>query len=119
VRRKKTFKFNLTKPCHECPFRSDKVFYLRPLRRAQIWEDISENDKTFTCHLTLEARERSHCAGALITLEKAGKTLNNFLLRLAMEAGMYDPAKMDLDAPVSTEDEFLRGRGDSDLDTPS
>lgn len=111
MRRKKTFKFDLKRPCPECPFRSDKEFYLRPGRRAQIWEDLTRNDKTFTCHLTLEAKDRSHCAGALIAMEKAGKTSWNFLLRLAMEAGIYNPSEMDMNAPVSAEDEFLAGRG--------
>lgn len=106
--------FNLRKPCKGCPFRTDCLKgWLGAKRAAGIAASILEEDKTFPCHKTTSANgfsgQQSHCSGALILLEKAEETNGNFLLRLAQMAGLYDPAKLDLTAPVFDSPEaFIR-----------
>lgn len=99
--------FALTSPCGNCPFRSDKEFYLPKERRVEIVGAL-ENDKTFACHKTTDGRKRveQHCAGALIALHKANKLYNNFMLRLAAMAGLFDHNKLRMDSPVQTLKEF-------------
>ena len=108
-------KFDMTKPCEDCPFRSNKPFYLAP-RRAREIADALRRDQSFTCHKTIDygAAENSegetdlehrpydpseqHCAGATIVLWRMGAP--NQWMRLAGRLGLFDPGKLDMQAPV-------------------
>lgn len=85
-------RFNLTKPCSNCPFlKIDKTKgWLRENRIIQITEDILYNNKTFTCHKTLSKpeREQSHCYGALVMIDNY--EADNNMLRIAGRLGLYD-----------------------------
>lgn len=111
--------FNLTKPCANCPFRSDKLFYLRIDRASEILTAITRHQQTFACHKTtklaetergsdmVETPKSEHCAGALIMLEKLEQP--NQLMRVAERLGVYDRSKLDMAAPVfDTPGEMLR-----------
>lgn len=105
-----TTPFNLVRPCADCPFRSDKPFYLGRERRQQI-ADALLADKSFDCHKTVHYEEESwdeqgysrrgdesHCAGATIVLEKEENP--NQIMRWMERLGAYDRTAMDMDAPV-------------------
>ena len=103
-----TMQFHLTKPCANCPFRSDRIPYLRLARISGILKKLLEGNKTFACHKTLDyedsqafqGRTTQHCAGALIFLLNVGKLNNNFLLRLAQSCGLLDISMLQRNAPV-------------------
>lgn len=99
--------FNVTSPCGNCPFRTDTPISLRPGRMAGILNDVLRRDKTFACHKTTHGAKRatSACAGSLICHEKSGKP--NWLIRMAHMLGLYDPAKLNMNAPVGLEQEIL------------
>ncbi len=99
--------FNVKSPCNNCPFRTDNPISLRHGRMKGILNDVLRKDKTFSCHKTThgEKRETSHCAGALIVHEKSGKP--NMLIRFAHQLGLYDPANLNMSAPVGVESEIL------------
>lgn len=95
--------YNLTKPCGNCPFRSDKLFPLHP-RRAL---DIATNDSEFACHKTVdysgddggEIKDKSeHCAGLLIMLEQMNQP--HQMMRVLERIGLYDRTKLDMSSPV-------------------
>ncbi len=100
--------FNVTSPCGNCPFRTDTPISLRPGRMVGILNDVLRRDRTFSCHKTTNGakREHSHCAGALIMHEKSGKP--NWRIRIAHGLGLYDPAKLNMNAPVGLEDDCLK-----------
>lgn len=115
-------RFDLVRPCAECPFRNDRPGYLRKSRAAGLYRAIAVDDQTFTCHKTLDYdkcdddgnpgrrddKDDQHCAGALIMLEKIRATSGNQMLRIAQGLGIYDPAGLDLTAPVcSSREEFI------------
>ncbi len=91
-------KFNLNKPCADCPFRTDIKPYLRAGRAQEITNAVLRENKTFQCHKTLDKKMGSHCAGALVLVEKTKKP--NAMIQIAERLGIYDPSKLDLDAPV-------------------
>jgi hypothetical protein len=93
----------LTKPCNTCPFRRDKVFPLRPGRVSTIRDQLAVFP--FPCHNTVDygqnkppEYEYSHCAGALILLEKISRP--SLVMRYAAELGFYDRSKLDMSFPV-------------------
>ena len=95
--------YRLTRPCADCPFRSDRPFFLGPGRVMKIKRDTELYP--FGCHNTVDYggdkpadHEIAHCAGALILREKLGR--RSLVMRLAQQVGKYDPAKLDMDAPV-------------------
>jgi len=101
-------KFDLTHPCKDCPYRTDVVPYLKQDRAEEIIHEITENQKTFTCHKTteLDDRNRQHCAGALILLEKNNEP--NQMMRIAERLRYYDRTKLKMSAPVfDTYQEFI------------
>lgn len=102
-------KFDLIRPCADCPFRSDKKFYLAKGRAREIIDGITREQKTFSCHKTntscddedgmmRETEKSQHCAGALIMLERMNKP--NQMMRIAERLGMYDRTKLDMSSPV-------------------
>jgi hypothetical protein len=103
-------KYTMTKPCKNCPFRTDIAGYLSPARAREIAAGLLSG-ATFTCHKTNEFEEgdegwtetvetpsSQHCGGALIFLEKQERP--NQMMRIAERLGLYDMRKLDMDAPV-------------------
>lgn len=106
-------KWDMAKPCADCPFRSDKVFPLMPGRAEEILDSIIDMQQTFPCHKTVDysdeedeyegdchisGSDEQHCAGATIFLEKL--ECPNQMMRIAERLGLYDHTKLDMDAPV-------------------
>lgn len=93
-------KFDLTRPCSNCPWRTDKPFHLRADRVEEIMTAVTEQDAHFACHKTThgEAPEEQHCAGILILLERDDNP--NQLMRIGERLGWYDRRKLDMAAPV-------------------
>lgn len=107
-------RFDLTKPCGNCPYRTDRPFYLCPERTAEILDAITDGQQTFACHKTVDydaedddeesagdgrhTTKTQHCAGALILLEKLERP--NQMMRIAERLGLYDRRKLKMDAPV-------------------
>ena len=96
-------KFDLTRPCADCPFRTDKPFYLHPDRARE----IAASEGQFKCHKTLDyadddspsdTENTQACAGAILMQEHEERP--NQMLRIAERLGLYDATKMDRSAPV-------------------
>lgn len=97
-------KFDLKKPCAECPFIKGSATNttLAEGRLDGIVDDIRDG-ATFTCHKTLEkpSREQQHCGGALIFLEREENP--NQMMRIAERMGLYDYTKLDMTADIIDE----------------
>lgn len=104
-------KYNLPRPCKNCPFRSDVKGYLTKARVRSIIDGITRQQQTFSCHKTnefgsddegwSETRETpnsQHCAGALIFLERLEQP--NQMMRISERLGLYDARKLDMESPV-------------------
>lgn len=96
-------KFDLTRPCKNCPFRKDIRPYLPANRCEEILNAITSEQRTFSCHETTGVKgnkkvEEQHCAGATILLEKIEKP--NQWMRWMERLYMYDHNKLDMNAPV-------------------
>lgn len=91
--------FNLKKPCKECPFIKGSCtnITLREGRLEEIVKDI-RSDMSFICHKTLDNKEKEHCGGALIFLEKENNP--NQMMRIAERIGLYDRHKLHIDADI-------------------
>lgn len=108
-------KFTLTKPCKDCPFRTDNGFILRNDRVEEICESLEVFQQSFPCHKTTQHDDDGetipqdgeiHCAGALIMLEHMQAP--NQMMRIAERLGMYDRRTLDMEAPVfSNTDEMM------------
>lgn len=119
-------RFDLTKPCGNCPFRNDRMpFGLRPGRVREIlggkphgrnwWPAFS-----FACHKTVDYDEEveqgtvmhdsQHCAGVMIILHRENRW--NDAMQIANRLGLWNPAHLDMNAPVyATTDEAIQGQG--------
>ena len=91
-------RFDLRQPCFSCPFRKDKSFPLAKERVEQITKAILEQNKTFSCHKTLNSfgethSHSQHCAGALLFYQNY-RTPNR-MIRLAEMLEIYDKSKLD------------------------
>lgn len=96
----------MTRPCKDCPFRSDRLFILSKLHVARILRSLDRS--SFPCHNTVEyddysgeaivGQDTQHCAGAAILQEKVGRPSQ--MLRIAERLGVYDRTKLDLASPV-------------------
>ena len=101
-------KYDLHRPCKDCPFRSDKEPFIAPSRAREILTGGAE----FACHMTVKYGEEvdeegeeianmsasQHCAGVLILLEKEERP--HQMMRICERIGIYDARKLDMDAPV-------------------
>ncbi|MET4238599.1 DUF6283 family protein [Bradyrhizobium sp. RT10b] len=97
-------KFDLRRPCDNCPFRSDVKFPLEVERVEEIVQAITEKDLTFACHKTtrfdpetgetVRSPKEQHCAGALIMLEKMQRP--NQMMRISERLGFYDRTKLEM-----------------------
>lgn len=94
-------KYNLHKPCEECPF----------LVGARFEEDRLEEFASgeFPCHMQSEIDDKghfvprdngktNHCAGALIYLEK--RNAPHQMMRICERLSVYDRSKLDMAANV-------------------
>lgn len=98
--------FDLKTPCKDCPFLQGKS-YLNPDRAYEIAEYTVQDNTMFSCHKTLASKKgEQHCAGALIMAEKRG--LKGNMLQVAQRLGFYDPAKLDMAAPIYESAEAMR-----------
>jgi hypothetical protein len=104
--------FNLKRPCAHCPFRRDcRPGWLGRGGSERLVEALTQ-DRTFACHETLTEDEQGqtvqheqsqHCAGALLVLERdphQGGLFSNFLVRFAARFDLFDPTRLDRQAPV-------------------
>jgi hypothetical protein len=100
----------MTTPCSECPFLKGSGFTYSSLVEHARGEfpchmacDLSEDDGVFR-----EKRngKTPHCAGALIFLEKQGKS--HQMMRITERVGGYDRSKLDMDAPVGSKPSDFR-----------
>lgn len=89
-------RFNLTRPCGNCPFRRDGI-KLATLDRAL---EIAETEGEFPCHKTFNedggkgpGGRSSMCAGFLLYRERQGSP--NQTMRVAERLGLYDPGRLD------------------------
>jgi hypothetical protein len=101
-------KYNLRKPCANCPFRTDIDPYLNDERAREIVDSLVRGE--FPCHKTLdyshddedgEARntqKTAHCAGALIMLEHDEQP--GQMMRIMERIGGYDRRLLDMESPV-------------------
>lgn len=106
-------KFNLKKPCKDCPFRNDKPHqkgWLGEKRANDIYQNLLDGGN-FPCHKTHDYADDSgsefrhqdnhqFCAGALIMLEKENNTLQSHALRMAIRFDLYNPNDLDKSSPV-------------------
>lgn len=99
--------FNSTKPCANCPFRTDIKPFLTIERAEEIAASIVDQQQAFLCHKTtvdtgdgerVETGSSEHCAGALIMLEHMERP--NQVMRIAERLGMYDRRNLKMDSPV-------------------
>jgi hypothetical protein len=108
-------RFNLRRPCENCPFRSDIAGYLDPRRAIEIANALER--KTFACHKTTGADGRrrrarvdqEHCAGAILSQLKSG--VQGDMVQLAERMGLLDLDKLDRAAPVHSLQQFADANG--------
>jgi len=100
-------KFTLREPCAGCPFRKDIPIEFWNGRIAEMVEAVLEKEVTFVCHKTnafdgqgelADSNKTQLCAGAMIILEKLGRRTRE--MQEALDRGEYDPARLNLSAPV-------------------
>lgn len=91
-------KFDMKKPCAECPFRKGpKAVRLRPGRV----QEIINSEGVFACHKTVDysdgdgrTRENSQgCVGFMVFMDKARRT--NQAQQVGIRLGIIDPAPID------------------------
>jgi hypothetical protein len=105
-------KFDLRKPCVDCPFRKDALAgWLGRERAQEIADALTKEDKTFACHKTVahhdieveegdidqaeydeELANRQHCAGAIAMVEAEGAA--NSMLQVSERLGIRDPERV-------------------------
>jgi len=123
-------KFNLRKPCANCPFRTDLHTNYGWLSKARA-EEISESmkEKVFPCHNTtissdydddgeeiyISNPKEQACFGAIVTLHQEGKLFDNQMIQIAIRLGLYKGYKnINTDLPiVSDRQEFIAMHTDS------
>ena len=96
-------RYDVKRPCSNCPFRSDRFFPLHPDRIQEIADDLTG---IFPCHKTVDygdnggtvTDETRACAGFLLVHERQGTTTN--LMRIMERFGVYRPGELDMNAPV-------------------
>jgi hypothetical protein len=109
--------YGMTSPCALCPFRKDIRPYLTSARVREIERSLERSE--FPCHKTTQhddddgeyvpSSDEIHCAGALILMEKEGRSSQ--MMRIAERFGMYDPRKLDMKAPIyESFDEMARAQ---------
>src|SRR5262245_45443771 len=102
-------RFDLTRPCADCPFRSDRTFGLLPARVREILGNPKGHKwwpaASFPCHKTIDyssdrtiiPKTAQQCAGVMAILHREGRP--NDAMQLAERMGMWSPSKLDWSAP--------------------
>lgn len=107
-------RFDLTRPCGNCPFRSDRPFHMRPDRVRQILGGARDRRwwpaQSFPCHKTIIYGEDENgnekttipasaqqCAGVMAILHREERP--NDAMQIAERLGLWDPATLDPTAP--------------------
>lgn len=112
-------KHTMSKPCAECPFRSDVHPYLRGERVTEIAESLFRGD-SFPCHKTVDFDEEDErvrnpdevqCAGAEIFLAHQGRSTQ--MARISERLGL-PVAELDMEAPVFRSESEMREHHDPD-----
>lgn len=112
-------KFDIKRPCAECPFRTDCHPYLR--RAPQIAEQMKDDQNWFACHQTTGAmhgkrirkENQSHCAGLMGVLWRERRM--NVAMRLALVYKMITVEQLEAEQPVfKSLDEFAAHHGQGD-----
>jgi hypothetical protein len=100
-------RFDLRKPCIQCPFRPAAGGYLNEERAREIAEAVTEGNVTFTCHKTISGEHDDEdeyegtyrpgsddqmCAGAMAFVDKLGAA--NQMLQIAERLGLRDPQRL-------------------------
>lgn len=112
-------RFDLKKPCPECPFTRAAGGYLTPERAREISQAVLYGNLTFACHKHLNGThdelhdaengmaayqpsgEDQHCAGALAMYDKLASTgtghhyVANQMIQIAERFGLRDPERLD------------------------
>lgn len=96
-------KFNLKKPCNNCPFRKNSQQGWLGEERADEVANYAFQDSTFACHKTtgvekgkeIPTDEHSQCAGAMILLDKEQGIYSNMLFRLANRLFNFNPNQLE------------------------
>jgi hypothetical protein len=120
-------RFDLTRPCGDCPFRSDRPFHMRPERVREILGDERKGHRrrwwpaaSFPCHKTVVYTDRGthvpataqQCAGVMAILHREGRP--NDAMQIAERFGLWDPARLDPTAPFyDSTDAAIKGQGES------
>ena len=98
--------FDLKRPCRDCPFLKSMHFGLGRERAEGIVHAITDQG-WFPCHKTTQSDDEGMraitnksqaCAGALIIAEKTDRKGSG--MQIGFRLGIYDPTRLDLDAPV-------------------
>lgn len=101
-------KYTRMTPCDSCPFRNDIIPFLSGEKRVRELERCQDGE--FPCHQTTELDEDD--GETLLNHEKtvacAGRMIMSWLAygglgqidAMSARCGMFDPEKLDLDAPV-------------------
>lgn len=105
-------------PCAHCPFRKDIPGYLRQARAVEIARGLRDpNGGEFPCHETMPRtdspiKKAKVCAGSILVTERDQGP--NQMHRIAERLNVYDPSKLDRDAPCFDDfDEFIAHHGDA------
>ena len=95
-------RFDLLKPCSNCPFlKKDGIRLMLSRVREIAGAMLSTQGATFTCHKTtieagdgeiVDGRDARHCAGALIFAESQSTATQ--MMRIAERLGLYDARKL-------------------------
>lgn len=101
-------KYNLTKPCDECPYLKDSGFTYASLAQHARGEfpchkacDVNEDEERGGSFFEPKKNGKTpHCAGALIFLEKQGTS--HQMMRIMERIGRYDHSKLDMTANVGS-----------------
>lgn len=100
-------RFDLKRPCKQCPFLRGNSF-LHPERAREIANYALTDNETFVCHKTIDKKEQ-HCAGALLLSERHGRP--NAMHQIAQRLGIYKPEEL-LDADIyESAEEMKDGHG--------
>lgn len=108
-------KFDLKKPCKDCPFRSDRELnhgWLGKNRAIEIAKSL--DDYAFPCHKTTQQgvkiynKKEQHCFGALVVLQNEGVFFANKMMRIAVLYGFIEQeAVFESDSIVKNRQQFI------------
>lgn len=122
-------RFDLQKPCRNCPFRTDETAIRFACRERAEEIENSAYRNGFPCHLSGEIDDDAddagyefgpntqHCAGAMIMYLNRGGSGNVVFERLSAKQQGRLEDRLDFDAPVyENETAFLDSYGPEDPD---